>query len=363
MKLTIAINCRSDKRLTWTLDNIERATYANDRPDVVVVFDGNQKRPDLTLWPFVRAVQTGKSAMGTSYARHLGVMEARHEAVITCDSHIDFVDDALPKMLKAINESPFSLICGVCRMRGETGDHDYYGADLFEYVGGEPDGTTVRGKGECVAVAGKWRKSTDTGTIDCIMGGCYGLTRRTYIDAGEPWKYGKGWGCDEESASVAWAACGYARLCIPAVVVHEYQAKPSYNPSPDDIANVWYNRYRVAAMVCRGDKAKLMDMIAFMATSCGKPIHDRAMKALNDIEPWIEYINGRSMAFYDKPKPIGRKERVDSALVVDKGIECRKCGERFAMRITHTWPNGNRRGICERCGRIHTIVRENKLQS
>jgi hypothetical protein len=358
MKLTIAINCRQDPRLTWTLDNIARVTSENDRPEVIVVFDGNQKRPDLSKYPFVRAVQPSRSAMGTSYSRHMGVMEAKHEAVITCDSHIDFTVGALDILRDSINESPHALICAICRMTGGKETNDYYGADLFEYVDGKENAVTVRGSGERVAVAGKWRKETTTGVIGCIMGGCYGLTRSTYIHAGEPWKYGRGWGCDEESAAIAWAACGYVCLLVNAVVIHEYQKKPTYKHNALDVKNVWYNRYRATAMLCRGDKKKLMDMIGFMGSSCGKETHLYAMQALEDVQPWVDYIAGQSKSVMARPKRIERKPRVESTVVMDRGTPCRKCEARYSMRTLHVWPNGNRRACCEKCGTIHTIIRE-----
>jgi glycosyltransferase involved in cell wall biosynthesis len=351
MDLTIAINCRRDPALTWTLDNIKRATKG-DHPEVIVVYDGNQQRPDLSAYEFVRVVQTGRSAMGTSFARHTGVINATHERVITCDSHIDFYDGAIQKMGDALAAMPNAVICTKCRMLTgkvkKKADNTYYGADLIERVDGE-DVTAVQVRGECerVAIAGKWRTSTDVDCqIGCIMGGCYGLTKSAYMDSGEPWKYGKGWGCDEESISIAYRSTGKAVMIINATIGHVYQATTTYPQKPIDSMNVWYNRYRVAAMAAK-DEAQLAEYIKFMRGGMADIFHNQVCMAVDDINEWREYISKRGEVMV--VVPVERKPHVARKLVEDVGVPCVHCRERFGHKVNNVYPNGNRGMKCGSC--------------
>lgn len=47
-----------------------------------------------------------------------------------------------------------------------------------------------------------------------------------------------------------------------------------------------------------------------------------------------------------KAKKKTRKKRTANHIVVERGTPCRHCGHEFDHKITHTYPNGNRRVLC-----------------
>ena len=48
--------------------------------------------------------------------------------------------------------------------------------------------------------------------------------------------------------------------------------------------------------------------------------------------------------------PKEKREYLQGPVILDPGVPCRHCGHRYGHKITHTYPNGNRRRICGGCG-------------
>jgi DNA-directed RNA polymerase subunit RPC12/RpoP len=46
--------------------------------------------------------------------------------------------------------------------------------------------------------------------------------------------------------------------------------------------------------------------------------------------------------------------------VMDPGVRCVHCGHLYDHRITHTYPNGNRRRRCGGCGRNFVTMRSHE---
>jgi hypothetical protein len=53
-----------------------------------------------------------------------------------------------------------------------------------------------------------------------------------------------------------------------------------------------------------------------------------------------------------------RKPQETNIVTVDPGIECVHCSELYGHRVSHTYPNGNRRLICAKCGRPFVTKRK-----
>jgi len=49
--------------------------------------------------------------------------------------------------------------------------------------------------------------------------------------------------------------------------------------------------------------------------------------------------------------PPARAERIPNRITADLGAPCVHCGHRYDHKITNTFPNGNRRRVCGKCGR------------
>lgn len=52
-----------------------------------------------------------------------------------------------------------------------------------------------------------------------------------------------------------------------------------------------------------------------------------------------------------------RRQYIQAPVAVDRGIPCSHCGNRYDNRVTNTYPNGNRRRICGKCGLPFVSVR------
>lgn len=60
------------------------------------------------------------------------------------------------------------------------------------------------------------------------------------------------------------------------------------------------------------------------------------------------------MSKSDKKK---KRQYIQVATVVDRGIPCRHCGALYGHKIRNTYRNGNRRRICGACGKPFVTVR------
>jgi hypothetical protein len=52
-----------------------------------------------------------------------------------------------------------------------------------------------------------------------------------------------------------------------------------------------------------------------------------------------------------------RRTYITAPRVIDNGIKCAHCGHCFDHKITYTYPNGNRRRTCGKCGKPFMTIR------
>ena len=52
-----------------------------------------------------------------------------------------------------------------------------------------------------------------------------------------------------------------------------------------------------------------------------------------------------------------RKQHEANIVITDRGHPCKKCGEPYNHRVTNTYPNGNRRKVCNVCGTPYILRR------
>jgi len=374
---TICVNHREDSRLLWTIANIKRT--CNPMPEIIVINDGDKSMVNGIMFDGVNArlIHTG-GAKGTSFTRHTGIMAASNERIITMDSHIDFADGWLEKFEEGLDAHPDYIFCGKCRnvLMPENKEVGYHSGASLEIL-----------KDAKAPVAGKWRRVEEpTGVIPCIMGGCYGLNKSWYQKIGEPWKYGRGWGADEESLTIATRMFGGEAYCINIDITHVFQPRSSYAVTAKDCVNVEYNKARTLLMlpVSETETNKHMDIMIGAS-----PHRSKVYKIIEEtgIKKYAEWLKLNAVNFSimeernimqneqvikPKTKKRGRprkketKPRTQNRMVVDGGTPCPHCGNPYDHRIQNTYPNGNRRVICglkskAGCAKPFIIVRRRKV--
>jgi len=57
-------------------------------------------------------------------------------------------------------------------------------------------------------------------------------------------------------------------------------------------------------------------------------------------------------------KAAQKRDYNDNPVVIDRGIQCPHCGEKYGHRVTNTWPNGRKRRLCGGCGMPFASWRE-----
>ncbi len=45
-----------------------------------------------------------------------------------------------------------------------------------------------------------------------------------------------------------------------------------------------------------------------------------------------------------------KRQYIQAPVAVDPGVPCSHCGHRYGHKVTNTYPNGNRRRLCGKCG-------------
>lgn len=192
---------------------------------------------------------------GTARSRHRGVAEAKHPVVITVDGHMRFQQNALDMMARHIEGSSSAVCCLVCHHNEECSldGPGYFGADLYEF-GGE------------YALEPKWAKRKDTGNVDCLMGACYGVHKSWYDLIGQPWRIGRGWGCDETLLSIPTLLCGGTVQVLPFHCAHRAKkaAHVQYRQTPEEINAIWWTRRALVELVKPDNMEELLGRMHYV---------------------------------------------------------------------------------------------------
>lgn len=51
------------------------------------------------------------------------------------------------------------------------------------------------------------------------------------------------------------------------------------------------------------------------------------------------------------PKTVLKRAYTVAPITINPGVECVHCGERYGHLVTNTYPNGNQRRVCGKCGK------------
>ena len=221
MKYSVIIAQRNEPDLQNTLDNI-KATQAN--AETIVIND--------------------KSGKGPQYCRNTGIHSSTTEIVIVIDAHMRFAKGALDDMAEYIAKNPDHVACAKCHHNStmDLKDNPYMGA-RFCWKSQELNQYWI--------MHGKWRSETTTGEIGCVMGACYAFNRSRYIEVlKSPWRFGKGWGMDEETLSLSnWLSGGKVMLLdIDVAHLARTGSQVPFIYSPQQFDGVWANRLALLRM-------------------------------------------------------------------------------------------------------------------
>lgn len=247
MDLTVIIPNRRDPGLLLTLAGIA-STCLHDMPEVIVVADG----PDEREYPrWVKRVDIARPH-GPGRARHIGILAATHDAVMTVDAHMAFQDnDWAARMLSAICDFPKDVLC--CRtanmldLRGDPARPVNWimGADILWKA-------ELKGYHRSFFCAPRY-EAPDAGMehvreVPCLVGASYGFSRAHYIHGlRAPWQYLTGWGLDEEILSTTNWLCGNRTLLLDIEVGHCNMGGKDF--SAKETASVWGARFWFCQMM------------------------------------------------------------------------------------------------------------------
>ena len=184
-RATLVIPHRNDPEwLAWTVENAKRAGFST----VIQIED--------------------EPAVGVSFRRDEGIMQAKTEVVMVADAHQDFMPGLSDAVCDHLDQHPRDVLCVACWGIEEREGHRVnepgprYGAYMHEWFEGK-------------ALVNKWhREPTDTGEVACVLGGFYAFRRDWYVDGlGRPWQYQRGWGKSEQMLSLSNWLMGGRNVC------------------------------------------------------------------------------------------------------------------------------------------------------
>lgn len=302
------------------------------------------------------------SAQGPGRTRHRGIEAATDaEVIVIVDSHMRFKGHALAE-LAANAAGGGGVVCALtyhnerCAFDGKP----YAGARIVYRA---KDGRTF------TALAGKWGRGNEPGPCGCVMGGCYAFRRDWYYEVGQPLSMLPGWGCDEEALSIASWMSGKTPRCIGAEVAHLYRPRPPWNVMSAEYAAVYAGRMALIHAVCTEASARreleewTRAGVPEGVPSCSTPEAERFRLALlRQPRKWADWrakvcepdeLDGVQA---QRPRPVdapARRTPVPQLVTPLNGVRCPHCGsvhDPIRLTTTNTYPNGNRRHPCPKCG-------------
>jgi hypothetical protein len=227
-----------------------------------------------------------------------------------------------------------------------------------------------------------------------------------------PWKYGHGWGMDEEVISIANWLCGGTNELVNEEVAHlcRGQSDVPYRNTKEQNLGIWANRLQMIDMfpMSNEDRKELQSwllqnpVVKNGAGLIGNLIDTEAIKELREyygsqdrtFDMWKDrFIKQKEytmtiqtlrtkckkagLAFTMKmtkvelnamlndpnaPKKVVKevKKRTPNIVVVDEGIKCPACQHRYDHKVLCTFSNSNRRMKCL-CGNCFVLTREGNV--
>jgi hypothetical protein len=231
-----------------------------------------------------------------------------------------------------------------------SGASYYSGADIH-YKGEDGNGHQ--------ALLWKWATDPKPGPRACIGGACYVFRRDWYYEVGRPLAALPGWGGDEEALSISAWLSGRAPMLHPGRVAHRWRKGAPWKLTPAECEAI--HRGCRAAMIAAivPDAADRADLMAWQgckpAAETPEVVRWRAA-LLRQPRTWAQWKASVPIMAVPVPAKIEppRRKNTPNLVAAMHGVVCPHCHvahDPKQLRVTHTWPNGNRRHHCAECGR------------
>jgi len=204
------------------------------------------------------------SLRGVGPCRNWAAERSTADVLIYVDGHMKFPAGLGNTIADHLRKFPDDITC--CKMNSVDwewqGDSLHGGCSLHSFI--EENVRPGAKFGQRRGVGAKWYKGggkKPARKIACAMGACYGIRRERYYEIGKPWQLLRGWGCAEQTVSVANRMCGGRVWLLDDVVDHMY-ASPHHRGAPDPNAGI----------------VSFVNHLAFVAAFCPEDLRDKLTK-------------------------------------------------------------------------------------
>ena len=233
----IIIVNRNEQLLEWTIENVKRTVKD---ASITVVHDGLQDRK-YSLDDDVNVIIPAPIPVGVSFCRDAGIMQSDADYIVLLDAHMSMAEGWLDVMIKDLTDDETRIVC--------TKSNVVYNNDRDKVLRVRSGARMKMGIGQ-LPLEPEWIDCSP-GVIPLVLGGCYALSRKRYIEIGRPWKIAVGWGSSEPVISlVNWFMCGecYMSDCATTHVYRDKDQPPYQIDDHFKIGNI-YNRLRAIALL------------------------------------------------------------------------------------------------------------------
>jgi hypothetical protein len=168
------------------------------------------------------------------------------EYVVFIDSHMDFEDGWLEKMIAPLEDNYKAIVCSKSvKVNPPHG---------LKRPGKVLAGAKIREFGTATGRPLEVEWSTEPmqpGPVQCCLGACYAMSANRYDDIGKPWQNAFGWGTSEQTICMINELCGGVNILSDAVTGHYYMdnSDRGFIPDADFKTGALFNRLRLIRMI------------------------------------------------------------------------------------------------------------------
>jgi glycosyltransferase involved in cell wall biosynthesis len=281
--LSIIIPTRNEDMLGFTLKRLAE-TRGKAELETIVIDDGSGQAIPMVQGIGLRIIRLAQS-IGLDYCRDTGIMEAKADTCLILDAHMNFHDGVwAAAVVDYAKSNPNHIACTVSvqltpedmEMRANRGR--YYGADLISY---EWDGNRH------TIFPPKWRKDTEPGEIQCVLGANYLLSRKRYVETlNRPWHLLFGWGTSEAAISIINWLMGGTNVLLPVEIGHMYRTGQSNRvPYRTQLADIYHNQLWLLHALPLPDKTRVELLGHIQRNPMSQQVEDRINQLLSRSGP------------------------------------------------------------------------------
>ena len=293
-----------------------------NEPDLANTVANIRENNDCTV-----RVVSDTEGRGPQAMRHKGIMESDADVVIIMDGHMRTLPRRLDAAAEYIGARGRKVACLKCfHSEQEQWVENMYGGARLVWQDYGKDHKDPQ------AFVAKWRKSTESGRIGCVMGACYVFRRDWYIDGlREPWKHGTGWGCDEELISAAtWLRGGEVEL-LPWAVWHQARKAGTqpFSYTERQLYGVWANRLRLLQVLPMPQEQR-NDLLRHLMSAMSSGRWVKIAKICDETAKWQEqyraFLGAGGLSWDEFSTQIMEKETVKKPSMMELREQAKAAG-------------------------------------